>query len=179
MTIFQSAANISKTQISSQAEELSSRVQEWMGPVHRYATWQSNSTWQELDNDNSTLTRTFFCFKSTFDPRKWCQGGGGGEKGGASPPPREEKLRDFTQNQLSQSQLGQRQFSQSQLGQRQVSPVNVMRTVQRQNKSQVNLNFQTYKTKFHVYLYWISWQNVKLTYKESLKMYFFVFLCDL
>ena len=105
----------------------------------------SNSTWQELDNDNSTLTRTFFCFKSTFDPGKWCQGGGGGEKGGASPPPREEKLRNFTQNQLSQSQLGERQLSQSQLGQKQVSPVNVMRTVQRQNKSQVNLNFQTYK----------------------------------
>ena len=58
MTIFQSAANISKTQISFQAEELSSRVHEWMGPVHRFAswqsnltrTWQSNSTWQELDN---------------------------------------------------------------------------------------------------------------------------------
>ena len=72
------------------------------------------------------------------------QGGGGGEKGGASPPPREEKLRDFTQNQLSHSQLGQRKLSQSQLGQRQVSHVNVMRTVQRQNKSQVDLNFQTY-----------------------------------
>ena len=94
------------------------------------------------------------------------QGGGGGEKGGASPPPREEKLRDFTQNQLSHSQLGQRELSQSQLGQRklsqsqlaqrQVSPVNVMRTVQRQNKSQVDLNFQTYETKSHVNLSWIS-----------------------
>ena len=168
MTIFQSAANISKTQISSQAEELSSRVQEWMGPVHRCTrllTIQPKRTWQEQ----------FFCLKSTFDPRKWCQGGGGGEKGGASPPPREEKLRDFTQNQLSHSQLGQRKLSQSQLSQRQVSPVNVMRTVQRQNKSQVDLNFQTYETKSHVNLSWISWQNVELTYNESLKMYFFVF----
>ena len=165
MTIFQSAANISKTKIFSQAEELSSRVQEWMGQEHRYASWQSTSTWQEQ----------FFCLKSTFDPRKCCQGGGGGEKGGASPPPREEKLRDFTQNQLSHSQFGQRKLSQSQLSQRQVSPVNVMRTVQRQNKSQVNLNFQTYETRSHVNLSWISWQNVELTYKESLKMYFFVF----
>ena len=52
MTIFQSDANISKTKIFSQAEELSSRVHEWMGPVHRCTrllTIQLNltRTWQE------------------------------------------------------------------------------------------------------------------------------------
>ena len=175
MTSFQSDANISKL-------ESPLRLRSWA--VVCKSGWGRN-TGTPLDNPPQLDKNNFFCLKSTFDPRKWCQGGGGGEKGGASPPPREEKLRDFTQNQLSHSQLGQRKLShsqlgqrklsQSQLGQRQVSPVNVMRTVQRQNKSQVDLNFQTYETKSHVNLSWISWQNVELTYKESLKMYFFVF----
>ena len=170
MTSFQSDANISKLEsplrLRSWAVVCKSGWGRYTG-VH--ASWQSNSTWRELDKNN------FFVSSQHLTPEN------------DSREEEEEKKEEHRRHQGRKNwgislrinlvivNLVKENLVRVNLVKRQVSPVNVMRTVQRQNKSQVDLNFQTYETRSHVNLSWISWQNVELTYKESLKMYFSVF----